>query len=221
MDTSLFATAAWTMATDLAPTLLDHRPVTKRDRHHLLSPLANRFRCADDRWIILNMPEAHWWPRFCAAIDRPDLAADERFATIKGRFDHMPYLIDLLDEVFATRTLAEWGRIFDEAGLIWGPAQAIHELVEDPQARAVGLFPDVAGGRRAAGLSHGGGAVQGRRGRRRPPGPSPGAGRAHPGRRWRRPGCPTADIDTLVADGIIGAPAAEDQPASSAAVTDQ
>ena len=46
VDVSLFATAAWTMASDLAPTLVDGRPVTKRDRHHLISPLANRFRCA-------------------------------------------------------------------------------------------------------------------------------------------------------------------------------
>ena len=63
VDTSLLATAAWTMATDLAATLLDRRPLPKRDRHHLISPLANRFRCADDRWIILNMPEVHWWAK--------------------------------------------------------------------------------------------------------------------------------------------------------------
>src|SRR6185369_861136 len=50
VDVSLFATAAWTMATDLAPTLVDGRPVTKRDRHHLIAALANRFCCGDDRW---------------------------------------------------------------------------------------------------------------------------------------------------------------------------
>jgi crotonobetainyl-CoA:carnitine CoA-transferase CaiB-like acyl-CoA transferase len=143
VDVSLFATAAWTMATDLAPTLVDGRPVTKRDRHHLITPLANRFRCADDRWIILNMPEARWWEPFCKTIERPDLLEDERFATVKGRFDHMPEIIDTIDQVMATRTLAEWGRIFDEAGLIWGPAASIDELTRDPQAEAIGLFPTV------------------------------------------------------------------------------
>ena len=31
---------------------------------------ANRFRCGDDRWIVLNMPEVRWWAPFCDD-DRP------------------------------------------------------------------------------------------------------------------------------------------------------
>lgn len=204
VDTSLFATAVWTMATDVAPTLLDRRPVTKRDRHHLIAPLANRFRCSDDRWIILNMPQPYWWPRFCEAIGRPDLAADERFATVKGRFDHMPLLIDAIDEAFATRTLAEWGRAFDEAGLIWGPAQAVHELVDDPQARAVGLFPDIPpeAGRPsfetvAVPLNVDGADIA-------PRGPAPTVGE-HTRQVLVEAGLPAEEIDRLAADGIVGA----------------
>jgi crotonobetainyl-CoA:carnitine CoA-transferase CaiB-like acyl-CoA transferase len=143
VDVSLFATAAWTMATDLAPTLVDGAPVRKRDRHHLITPLGNRFRCADDRWIILNMPEVRWWAPFCKTIERPELLDDERFGTVKDRFDNMPALIDIIDEAMATRTLAEWGKIFDDAGLIWGPASSIDELAVDPQAEAIGLFPTI------------------------------------------------------------------------------
>jgi crotonobetainyl-CoA:carnitine CoA-transferase CaiB-like acyl-CoA transferase len=143
VDVSLFATAAWTMASDLAPTLVDGAPVRKRDRHHLITPLGNRFRCSDDRWIILNMPETRWWPPFCKTVERPELLEDERFGTVKDRFDNMPALIDILDEVMATRTLAEWGQIFDDAGLIWGPAASIDELANDPQAAAIDLFPTI------------------------------------------------------------------------------
>ncbi len=143
VDVSLFATAAWTMASDLAPTLVDGRPVGKRDRHHLITALGNRFRCSDDRWIILNMPETRWWAPFCKTIERPEILEDPRFGTVKERFDNMPALIDLLDEAMATRTLAEWGRIFDEAGLIWGPASSIDELAADPQAAATGVFPTI------------------------------------------------------------------------------
>ena len=84
VDTSLLETAAWTMATDLSATLLDRRPVPKRDRHHLISPLANRFCCADDRWIILNMPEVHWWAKVCDVLERPEWVSDERFSTAQG-----------------------------------------------------------------------------------------------------------------------------------------
>lgn len=144
VDVSLFATAAWTMASDLATTLVDGHLTSKRDRKHLISPLGNRFPCGDGRWIILNMPEARWWAPFCTTIERPDLIDDPRFATVKDRFDNMPELIDVLDEAFAAHTLAEWGKIFDDAGLIWGPAATIAELANDPQAAAIGLFPTVA-----------------------------------------------------------------------------
>ncbi len=143
VDTSLFATAVWTMATDYAAAVIDGRNPSRRDRRHLIAPLANRFRCADDRWIVVNMPEVHWWPRFCEATGRQDLLADERLQTVKGRFDHMPELVDSLDATFATRPLADWGRIFDEAGLIWGPANTMADVVADPQAEAEGLFPEV------------------------------------------------------------------------------
>ena len=143
VDASLLATAAWTMASDLSAVLVDGRQPTKRDRRHLITPLANRFRCGDDRWIVLNMPEPRWWPGFCAAIERPGLADDPRFDTPRNRFDNMAELIDLIDEVFATKSIAEWGRILDDAGMIWGPASTMVELVADAQAAAIGLFPEV------------------------------------------------------------------------------
>ena len=132
------------MATDVAPPLVDGRQPSRRDRRHLISALANRFCCGDDRWIILNMPEPHWWPKFCAALGREDLLEDARFGSIKSRFDNMPELIDTLDATFATKPLEAWGRIFDDNGLIWGPAATLAELADDPQAAAAGLFPDVA-----------------------------------------------------------------------------
>ena len=135
--------AAWTMASDLAAPLVDGRQPTIRDRRHMVSPLANRFRCADERWIVLNMPEPHWWPRFCEAMGRPQWVVEPRFETVKSRFDHMTELIDLIDTQFATKTLAEWGRIFDERGLIWGPAATVAELAADPQAEAAGLHPEI------------------------------------------------------------------------------
>ena len=90
------------------------------------------------------MVETRWWAPFCKAVERPEVLEDERFLSVKDRFDNMPALIDILDEVMATRPLAEWGRIFDDAGLIWGPAASIDELAVDPQAAAIGLFPTVA-----------------------------------------------------------------------------
>jgi crotonobetainyl-CoA:carnitine CoA-transferase CaiB-like acyl-CoA transferase len=143
VDVSLLGMAAWTMGTDLSAPLIDGRQPRKRDRFHLITPLANRFRCSDDRWIVLNMPEGHWWPRFCEAVGGSDWLHEPRFASTKARYDNMPDLIALIDEKFAARPLAEWAQIFDEAGLIWGPVSSLAELASDPQAEAAGCFPEI------------------------------------------------------------------------------
>ncbi len=143
VDVSLLATAAWTMASDLAAVLIDGRQPTKRDRRHVIAPLANRFRTGDDRWMIFNMPEVRWWAKFCVAVDLAHLLDDPRFVTPRDRFENMPELIDLIDARFAEKTLAEWAEILDGNGLIWGPASTMAELVRDPQAEAIGLFPEI------------------------------------------------------------------------------
>jgi crotonobetainyl-CoA:carnitine CoA-transferase CaiB-like acyl-CoA transferase len=201
VEASLLGMATWTMATDLAPVLVDGRQPSKRDRHHLITPLANRFRCADDRWIVLNMPEPHWWPKFCRTVDREAWLDDPRFETVKSRFDQMPELIDLLDEVFAAEPLAVWGRTFDEAGLIWGPAATMLDLVDDPQAEAAGLFPEieVAGERVrtvAAPLKIAGADIA-------PRGPAPGLAQ-HTVEVLGDLGLSPAEIEALAADGVIG-----------------
>jgi crotonobetainyl-CoA:carnitine CoA-transferase CaiB-like acyl-CoA transferase len=140
VDASLLGTAAWTMATDLSAVLIDGQEPTKRDRHHLITPLANRFLCGDGRWLVLTMPEVHWWDRFCGPFGHPEWVTDPRFDTTKKRYDNMPELVELMDAEFVTRPRDEWARIFDDAGLIWGPASTMSELVADPQAEAAGLF---------------------------------------------------------------------------------
>jgi crotonobetainyl-CoA:carnitine CoA-transferase CaiB-like acyl-CoA transferase len=143
VDVSLYATALWTMGTDLSPSLVDgHNPpaIGRKGRPHALH---GTFRTADDRLLLLFMPEPHWWPKFCAAVERPEWVEEERFATFHARLEHMALLTDLLDELFATRPLAEWTERLDAAGLIWAPAATLAEIVADPHAEAVGLFPEL------------------------------------------------------------------------------
>ena len=143
VDVSLMTTAIWTMTTELSAVLVDGRAPTKRDRFHQIAALANRYRCADDRFIILNMIEPRWWAPFCIAVGRDEWITDERFVNVKARFDHMPELTVLIDDVFAARTLAEWGDLFDEHGLIWGPASTLTDLAADEHAAASGMFPEI------------------------------------------------------------------------------
>ena len=55
-----------------------HRP----PRAQAPNALANHYRCRDGRWFIMALfNEPRQWPGFLAAIGRPDLADDPRFAT--------------------------------------------------------------------------------------------------------------------------------------------
>ena len=141
LDCNLLATAAWTVASELAPTLVDGYQARKRDRRHPIVALANRFRCSDDRWVLINMTETRYWPMFCDAVGRPEWIDHPRYASAKNRFDNMGEITDELDKMFTTRTMAEWGELLDNAGLIWGPASTLLELSNDVQLEAIGMYP--------------------------------------------------------------------------------
>jgi crotonobetainyl-CoA:carnitine CoA-transferase CaiB-like acyl-CoA transferase len=204
LDVSLLSAAAWTMSTDLAATLVDGQNPPQGGRRQRPHALHGGFRCSDGRWVLLFMPEPHWWPRFCAAVQRPEWAADPRFASYAGRAENMAELTVLMDEVFATRTLAEWGALFDEQGFIWGPGSTVAEFASDAQAEADHLYPTidhpqagsfrtVASPVRIAGADIG------------PRGPAPEVGQ-HTTAVLGELGFSDDDLRTLAGAGVIGAP---------------
>ena len=143
VETSLYETAVWTQASDISVTAVDKAPVRRRARHEVLTPMANRYPCGDGKWVVLNMLDSGAWERLCRAIGRDDWLADERYATGRDRYRHMRELVDGVDATLSAKTRDEWGVIFDEHGVIWGPVLGLHEVVDDPHANAIGLFPEL------------------------------------------------------------------------------
>ena len=143
VETSLYETAVWTQASDYAITAMDKAPLRQRARENMIIPTANRYPCGDGKWVVLNMPQDSAWPLLCRVIERLDWLEDERFADIRGRFRHMSEIVAGIDEALAHRTRDEWGEIFDAEGIIWGPVLGLHEVVDDAQAEALGMFPEL------------------------------------------------------------------------------
>ena len=143
VETSLYEAAVWTLASDYAVTLVDQQPVRKRSREEQLSPMLNRYPCGDGQWIVFNMPEASWWHAFCQALAKPEWLEDERFASPSGRYQRMAELVPAIDEILAQQSRDEWGEIFDAHGIIWAPVLSVHEVITDPQAEAINLFPSL------------------------------------------------------------------------------
>ena len=143
VETSLYETAVWTQASDYAVTAVDRAPVRKRKRVQQLTATANRYPCGDGKWIVLNMPQTSAWPKLCAALGSNHLMDDERFKEPGLRYRNMAALIEEIDKILLTRSRDEWGKIFDELEIIWGPVLGLHEVADDAQANAIGLFPEI------------------------------------------------------------------------------
>jgi len=143
VESSLYETAVWTQATDYSVTAVDKAPLRQRSRTNQIIATANRYPCGDGKWFVINMPNDSAWPKFARTIEADHVLDDERFVDLRARFKNMPDLVAVIDEALSKRTRDEWGKIFDEAGLIWGPVLGLHEVVADPQAQALGMFPTI------------------------------------------------------------------------------
>jgi crotonobetainyl-CoA:carnitine CoA-transferase CaiB-like acyl-CoA transferase len=93
------------------------------------------FHAADGHAFIHAGTDA-LFPRLCAAIGRPDLAADPRFADVRGRRANAAEIEGEVGEWIATRSLAEIGRVLETAGIPFGPVAAIEDSAESEQLTA-------------------------------------------------------------------------------------
>lgn len=141
IETSLFQTGAYTMAWDIGLQLNFGKIGKMQPRTETHTPLVNSYRASDDRWFFLiGLEVDRHFPTLCSAIDRPDLAADERFASARSIVQNRVALIAELEEVFASNDLDHWAALFEEHEVWWAPCQTLDEVVDDPQAHALGLF---------------------------------------------------------------------------------
>ncbi|WP_148045556.1 CaiB/BaiF CoA transferase family protein [Salinisphaera orenii] len=81
--------------------------------------------------------------KLCDAVGRPEWAADPRFADNRDRIAHAETLHAELAAVLAEGDRADWIERFNAAGVLCGPVNEYADLVDDPQARHLGLFTEV------------------------------------------------------------------------------
>ncbi|MBK9179008.1 MAG: CoA transferase [Acidimicrobiales bacterium] len=144
VETSLLRTGIWCLGWDLGIQLRYGKLAPTLPRTEAAAPLVNSYRAGDGRWFwLLGLEADRHWPGVVAAVDRPDLAADPRFADARARRKNAPALIAELDRAFAGRTRGEWVERFDANDVWWAPVQTAEEVVRDPQALAAGAFVEI------------------------------------------------------------------------------
>lgn len=105
-----------------------HEPVAGLHPFIGQAPCYNIYQCADGLYLALGIIEAHFWRRFCAAVDLPELV-DRQWPTGEEARDQRRRLRDL----FALETRETWLRKLIRFDLPVTPVNSIGEAFSDPQ----------------------------------------------------------------------------------------
>jgi crotonobetainyl-CoA:carnitine CoA-transferase CaiB-like acyl-CoA transferase len=115
------------------------------------------FRCqGEDRWVSIVVVTEEEWQRLCAGMGQPELATDQRFASLAARKQNEDALEELISAWTETLSAEEATARLQAAGVAAFPTLTNKDLAEDPHLRSRGFFvelphPEV-GVRRHAGV---------------------------------------------------------------------
>jgi crotonobetainyl-CoA:carnitine CoA-transferase CaiB-like acyl-CoA transferase len=142
VDTSLYEAGItqtyWQASMALAT---GHAPGPLGSAHPLSAPY-QPFQTADG-WINLGAASQSTWEKLPAAIDRPELADDARFADNAARMENLAALVDEVAPAIRQRGSEEWLKAFEAAGVPAGPINDLNEMFDDPQTTARDMLIDV------------------------------------------------------------------------------
>lgn len=147
VDVSLLSVGMWSMSQGIvASRLFDIPDIPMSDHHQMMNPLTNFYRTKDGRFVALVMLQSDlYWEPLVTAVGRPELATDPRFDSFAARADHRGECVAILDDIFAQRTLEEWGPVLSGVA-VWAPVLEAREVHDEPQALANGYLLEMEGG---------------------------------------------------------------------------
>ncbi len=109
-------------------------PGPRGSAHRLVAPY-QAVESADGHFNVGAANQANY-ERLCAALGRPDLLADPRFAGNPERVRNYAALAEEIQRTTRTRTSAEWLAELQEAGVPAGPICGTDEALADEHVRA-------------------------------------------------------------------------------------
>jgi crotonobetainyl-CoA:carnitine CoA-transferase CaiB-like acyl-CoA transferase len=111
-------------------------------RHPAMAPHA-AYPCQAGEWISIAVNSDSAWQALAAAINRPELAQDSRFATLAARKASEPELDRLVAAFTATQPARELAAALQQRGVAAAKSQSSMDLVADPQLWSRAFYRDV------------------------------------------------------------------------------
>ncbi|KPJ36825.1 acyl-CoA transferase [Burkholderia multivorans] len=93
-----------------------------------------------DGYLIVSAANDALFAKLCAALERPEWARDERFATNAARLRNRAEIDRLIGERLATESRATWQARLQAAGIPVAPIQTTAEVVAHAQTHALGII---------------------------------------------------------------------------------
>ncbi|WP_407659652.1 CaiB/BaiF CoA transferase family protein [Massilia endophytica] len=94
---------------------------------------------AREGYIYLSANTAHFWATLCERVGLPELAADERYDTVRKRAENADVLVPKLRAALAARTAREWEQVFG-SDVPCAAARQLEEMFDHPQVLAEGMM---------------------------------------------------------------------------------
>ncbi|MCV7170060.1 CoA transferase [Mycobacterium manitobense] len=103
---------------------------------------SNIYKTADGSWVVIAANQDTVFRRLCLAMDRAELATDDRFADHVARGRNQDELDKIIGDWAAERQPGDIIDVLSAAGVIAGPINTVAEVVVDPQLLSRGMIAE-------------------------------------------------------------------------------
>lgn len=103
---------------------------------------SNIYKTADGSWVVIAANQDTVFRRLCLAMDRTELATDDRFADHVARGRNQDELDKIIGDWAAERQPGDIIAVLSAAGVIAGPINTVAEVVVDPQLLSRGMIAE-------------------------------------------------------------------------------
>jgi CoA:oxalate CoA-transferase len=88
-----------------------------------------------DGYLVVATRQEIFWRKLCDALSRPDLVVDPRFADNASRVKNRSALVPSLEQIFRTRSAADWLERLRAAGVPAAPVNNVDGAFSEPPVK--------------------------------------------------------------------------------------